>query len=87
VPVDLEFPHKFTYKLTYPDNVYFTPKLGEAVTVTDPIRDILEDYVVVALSNGGYALKRANDCKMYEARKVSDCKVDEKEILEILQEN
>lgn len=76
MPVDLEFPIKFNYKLTYPDNVCFTHNLGEVVTVSDPIRDYLEDYGVVELSNGGYTLQ-----------KISDCKVDEKEILEILQEN
>lgn len=76
MPVDLEFPIKFTYKLTYPDNVCFTHNLGEMITVKDPTRDIMSGYTVIEISNGGYALKR-----------VSDCKVDEKEILEILQEN
>ena len=76
MPVNLEFPNKFAYKLTYPDNVYFTPKLDDVFQVTDLTRDILEDYTVIELSNGGYTLQR-----------VSDCKVDEKEILEILQEN
>ena len=72
MPVDLSFPIKFTY----PDNVYFGPKVGDMIQVTDPARNITDDYIVVKLSNDGYTLQA-----------VSDCKVDEKEILEILQEN
>jgi len=77
VPVNLKFPNiDMPVKLTYPDNIYFAPQLGNTVHVIDSARNLLGDYVVAELSNGGYTL-----------RKVSDCKVDEKEILEILQEN
>ena len=74
-------------KLTYPDNIYFAPQLGNTVHVIDSARNLLGDYVVAELSNGGYALKRGSDCKGGEKLMINDCKGDEKEILEILQEN
>lgn len=77
MPVDLKFTNRdMPVKFTYPDNVTFGPKLGDVIQVIDPTKSFLSDYIVVRLSNDGYTLQM-----------VSDCKVDEKEILEILQEN